>query len=223
MLFAPLGNLATAATTVQPETVSAYLAGNPLTLTFAKFDSSLGTLTGVTVGFTFVKSGGSLAIDNDGTLGGSVLFRHDLEAYITSATVNIGSSSIEETALARSSASFTVAANDGDSTGTFDVGGADYQVYNAVTRTTTFATENIDSEFWGNYTGTGTYNIDFHTIQSYSASGVGGLQTTGLAASVAPTVTVTYDYTPAAVPEPASWLMVCAGIGGFLFYRRRAG
>ncbi|MBC8127529.1 MAG: choice-of-anchor E domain-containing protein [Gloeobacteraceae cyanobacterium ES-bin-144] len=222
ILLTALGGSACATTITQTKTKAAYLAGNPEVLTFSKFDSSLGQLTGITVGFSFVKSGGSLAVDNDGTLGGSVLFRHDLESYLTSSTVNIGSSSVYNTALARSTASFTVGANDGDNTDTFDIGTSDHHVYNAVTKTTTFATENISSNFWGDYIGTGNYDIHFETIQSYSASGIGGLQTLGLAASVTPTVTVTYDYTPTAIPELASWMMICLGLGGALFIRRRS-
>ena len=216
-----LGGIAAAATSiVQVKTCAAYLSGSPQPFTFDLFNPALGTLTSVTLGFTFTKSGGSLAVDNDGLTGGNVLFRHDVEGYLQSSDVVVGSSSAANTILARSSAIFFLDADDGDRLAplpeVFNVGGPDYFLYDAATKTGTYAAEEIPAASWGAYSGNGSCNIDFMTIPAYGTSGLSGLMTDAVYSSVTPIVTLTYNY----VPEPAG-LLLGSGVVVTVLRRRR--
>ncbi|MEI6175400.1 MAG: hypothetical protein WCS43_00795 [Verrucomicrobiota bacterium] len=161
LLLTSLGAMAFAITIIQTKTKNSYLADNLGPMIFAGFDTSLGKLTGVSVGFSFLKTGRLLDVDHDVTLGGAIFSRHDVEAYIATSTINIASFTIDNTASALRSASVTVGGNHGDDAHMFDVATSDNSECYAATINTTFATENIDSDSWANYVGTGNYDIDY--------------------------------------------------------------
>jgi hypothetical protein len=222
LFVASLGGVASAASPiiVQTSTVAAYPAGDPTIFTFNKFNPALGTLTSVTVGFSFDASGGSLQVDNDGLSGATVTFGREVKGKLTSADVTVGNNTTYRSAITEFD--HFVAADDGDRIfplpEVFDVGGTDYYSYAPGDELGTNNSANISSELWAAYTGTGTYNVNFVSLQSFYYTGIGALQIQSTAASIAPTVTVTYNYI-AAVPEPASTLL--GGIGLLALLRRR--
>lgn len=69
--------------------------------------------------------------------------------------------------------------------------------------------------------GGGNFTINLQTLTSTSTSGGGGNISSSQATEAALGGTITYTYTPIAVPEPSSFLMVFSVLGTFLLKRGR--
>ena len=207
----------------QSQTITTYTASGTRSLTFNQFDTLGGTrvLTGVTVAYYFDKTGGSYAVDNDSLDTGLITFSHELKGRLTSAEVAMGGAGTYIAALSEFTTVNPIAANTGDPEAQFDIGGPDYVLFQPADILATGQTAAIGAAFWGPYTGSGTFVINFQALQSFVVDGVGGLQSQTIASQVSPTVQVIYSYEPAAViPEPASTVLIGLGMLGLMARRR---
>lgn len=226
-LSTAFAGLSSAATIVQTESFS-FVPNGSRTLTFNSFDSTLGTLTGVTVSVEMTKSGGRFEVDNDSDTSGVIDLTHSVIGQLTSSDVSLRKSGggvvfVGQTGSVTATNSLTgqtVGVSSGDSTTAFNAtGNSDYVLFEP-TDTSASDSGSIRTSDIADYikAGPSTFNIQFGATQTVSANGLSGLQQAFTVASVSGNVTVTYNYI-AAVPEPASSLL--GGIGCLLILRRR--
>lgn len=223
-LFAALAGIGSAATLVQTESFAFVPNGNQ-TLTFNKFDTSLGTLNSVTVTVVLNKTGGRFEVDNDSENGGTLNLTHSVVGSLTASGVALlrdDFSSIGATGTLTASNTLSdqsVSATTGDSTTTFNATGlGDYVLFEPGNASDS-DTGSIGSAFISSYAGSGTFTTTVNASQTVDVTGLGGLQQAFTVSSVSGDVTVTYNFTPTAVPEPTSALL--GGIGFLLLLRRR--
>ncbi len=182
---------------------------NPLqdaTVSLAKFDSSLGTLTGIYIEFGTALYGTDYAFDNDLTVLKKPTVTISLD--VLSLLVSVG---LEGTGIGADGSDlnifafhqFSLAKDDGDATGQFNTGGADYGRWLPGTLNAMaggYVTNNAFTDYIGNENFTATINSDISAaITTW----------TGVESSPNNTlpvgeffVKVVYEYT--AIPEPAA-------------------
>lgn len=218
-LAATLTGVASAATVVQTKNYSFVPTGNA-PLTFNKFDTSLGTLTAVTITTNVTKSGGSLSVDNESATPASGTISQTVSITLSGSGVVLldGSfAAIGNNLSAVSSYAATVGADDGDGPGIHTTG-SDYATSGTFATTpTTTETKNVNSIFFAGYSGSGTYGITANGSQGLDTSAIGGAAGSFDPATVFGDVVVTYTYT--AIPEPSSILL--GGVGMLALLRRR--
>lgn len=226
-LTASLAGLSSAATIVQTETFS-FVPNDSRALTFDRFDTTLGTLTSVTVSVDITKSGGRFEVDNDSETSGTINLTHAVIGSLSSSDVSLrktggGVVSVGQSGSITATSTLSgqsVSATTGDSNSTFNAtGNTDYVLFEP-TDVNVGDSGTIRSADLSDYEAVGisSYDITFNPLQTVSATGLSGLQQAFTVASVSGSVTVTYNYI-AAVPEPGSALL--GGIGVLLFFRRR--
>lgn len=210
-----------AATLSETETFSFVPTGSAI-LTFNKFDSGLGTLTGIKVSFSLTKTGGSLAADNDSEESGTVSFSHYVTGSLSSADVALLNSSFQPvvaTLEATSSTTQVLEATTGDPTNAFNATGlGDYYLF-VPSDASASGSGSVGAAVWAGYIGIGTFNINVNLVQGLSATGVSAIQQALVNSSAHGSVTVEYTYD--AVPEPGTALLVGAGSMLMLLRRRR--
>lgn len=218
-LSTALTGFSTAATIVQTQNFSFVPTNNTL-LTFNKFDTSLGTLTSITISTNVTKSGGSLFVDNDSGTTATGSISQSVTINLTSGSVTLTDGALSPIGVnitAQTDFAVSLAADDGDGAG-YTVGGADFGGTNFES-TSTNETKNVNTSVFGGYQGAGTYVIDAKGTQGTDTTAVGGAAFQGTPATASGDVTITYNYTPAVIPEPASALL--GGIGCLALLRRR--
>ncbi len=228
-LTASLAGLSSAATIVQTEIFS-FVPNDSRALTFERFDTTLGTLTSVTVSVDLTKTGGRFEVDNDSETSGTINLTHAIIGSLSSGDVSLRKSgggvvSVGQSGSITATSSLlnqSVSATSGDATNAFNATGvSDYVLFeptnvNVSDSGTIRAADQSDYEA----VGLSTYDIAFGALQSVNATGLSGLQQAFTVASVSGSVTVTYNYTAVTpVPEPTSALL--GGLGVLLFFRRR--
>ena len=178
--------------------------------TFALFDSSLGTLTGVDISLQLDISGGFLGVDNDAVGPATVNVEFGATGMLTSS----GPTLFPNVSLTTSnSATFNLAADNGDGPG-FDGTGPDFAELIGV------ATSNIASSsmlFFGEYVGPGTFDIGAEINQVIDFGGASGVAGQFGPQDAEIFITVVYTYDP--IPAPGS--MALLGLGGLVATRRR--
>jgi hypothetical protein len=199
------------------------------TLTLSQFDSSLGTLTSVTIEFYVDKTGGLAQADNDSDAEGSISFTQSVSAIFKTDDVSLVTTDLTavDTSLSADSISgeLTLEATTGDSTDSFDkTDDVDYVEWDP-TDASDSSSGTINEGAWESgdtgYVGTGNFSITVSGTQSTSTNGLGGVQSAQVVSSVSGYATVTYEYT-VAVPEPSTFAAIF-GIAalGFVGVRRR--
>jgi hypothetical protein len=199
----------------ETQTVTFGSSGSPLTngstatLAFAQFDTSLGTLTSVTIqvsdSMTVVSQAVSFGagtstytnFENTGTV---VVTGPDATALSTSLSTTPGSGTITGVGTVLNVDSET---NNNLGAGPTNVSSANFGAYEGV--------------------GVGTFNVTAGANNSFSGSTSGAVAASGTTTSYG-SVTITYTYTATAVPEPASMAMVGIGLGALVVvsrFRRR--
>jgi len=224
LLTAALIGAAPAATLLQTQNF-AFLPDGSQELTYNKFDTSLGTLTSVSVTVLLTKSGGQFEVDNDSTESGFITLHHNV---VGSLSVVSGGVSLVRNDLTSIGASGTLTATSsmspqevmgtsGDDIETFDATGlSDYVRFNPMDASATDS-GTIAAMAQAAFEGPGTFVLGANALQSVNVTGLGGLQQAITVANVSGEVTVTYHYEP--IPEPASALL--GGLGFLALLRRR--
>jgi len=196
-----LASITQAATIVQSFTTGQISPGNPTVTPFAvnQFDTSLGTLTAMTISLSVDTWGGSYQILNTTVPSERVqgTMHQGISAYLASSQVR---GILGTVSNAGQDSGFDLAAN-GDF---FSMTGPAYA--NRNTAGTAFS---VASGYLGDYTGTGTYAINFYSSQSNSHVADGSVTYEGISAWSQGFLVVTYDYTP--VPEPTSLALLALG------------
>jgi hypothetical protein len=180
-------------------------------LTFNKFDSSLGTLTSIQVLFALQTTGGQLVLDNDSPSLASGNFQFGAKGTISSSNVSLLNTSFQPIpgqANAYHSGTFSLQPNVGDGSGDYDPTAPDGMLYNGGTETDT-KSGYVTSVVWGGYTGTGTYNIDYSVTQWLDYGSVSGIEVAYSPVIASGDVTVIYNYN--AIPEPATMTLLTIG------------
>jgi PEP-CTERM motif len=189
---------------VLTQTVGNDVAPNASTVSFAKFDQSLGVLTSVTLAFT---AGSSTTVNFSNNTPNSRTWDIDQQ---TTASVTGNGFSLSDT-YKLDNDTFTLAArisNQTPRTGT-------------KTYTASYADDATLTSSLSAFAGAGVVDFSFGRAAQFMTSPTASVLPTSFNGSV--TLTYNYDLLPAAVPEPAAWAMM---IGGFALVgaasRRRA-
>jgi len=217
---------ASAASTFSTQSFS-FVPNGSQTLNLNKFDTTLGTLTGVTVTTTFTKTGGSVSGDNDSASSATVDFTSQTVGNISSTVVqllNVGGVKIfgatAQDLDVSDTATLLLQPTTGDSMTQFDnTGKADFAVYNGITGTAT-SSGTVGAAYWAAYCFAGhqTFAVKMNAQNLSGISSVSGVQYAVVAPTVSGDVTVTYTYT-AAIPESSAALL--GGLGMLTLLRRR--
>ncbi len=218
-----LTGFSSAATIVQTQNY-AFVPTGSVPLTFNKFDTTLGTLTSVTVRVDMTKQRGQLEVDNDSASSGTISLTHQVIGALSSSVSLVktgGGSSVGQSGSFTASNTFsaTVGVSSGDNILTFDATLlSDYVKFQPGTSTASDAGV-IDPSFISQYAFAGfqTFNITMGATQAVNATGLSALQQAFTNSDIDGKVAVTYNYS--AVPEPASALL--GGIGCLALLRRR--
>jgi hypothetical protein len=185
------------------------------------------TLMEIRVTVSNSKTGGSLAVDNETGYSGTVNLSQSLLISISSADVTLADSfgdDILQNVAAKSTASVTIGADDGDANPgaeTFDIGGPDYQVVNFSGTVTKTSNAYIGGDYWSHFLGTGSFNVELDASQSTSVSITGAVSQQTTPPTSAGYVTITYTTAGGggAVPEPS--VVLLGGLGFLILLRRR--
>lgn len=193
----------------------------PTTWAFNQINLGAGTLNWIKVIMTLNVDGGQFVVDNDAASPASGSFNFGGQSAITSSTVTMldaGFNPVVGSAQAGHNGTFDLDANVGDGPGDYSPLGPDGMVYAGGPQADA-KNGFIDSTFFSEYIGTGTYNVTVTATQWYGASGGSGIETASSPVTANGTLEIIYDYTP--VPEPTSILSLLGGIGMLGLFRRR--
>jgi hypothetical protein len=197
------------------QSVTNPVSGAGMTFNFNKFNPSLGTLNSITFSILSSIDSGSFFVQNNNV--GSVLVRTPrdfltvVDNQASGADYN-GNNRTLATTPSTGGAGFSLAGNTSQSftvtpISLIGVGPVDYDL----------------SAYLAAYTGTGFVSFDAAIAPSVTITGgVVTFDMSGVENSTA--MSLTYDYTAAAVPEPsqvAASILLIAGVAGFVIVRRR--
>ncbi len=175
----------------------------------AKFDASLGTLTGVQVTVPISELQGSALVTNP-TLGTVSVNNFDSTYYVYGSSGSLGYTG----QVVGIGFSGVATSPDWNST---TIGGSASQTF-SVTPGQSYAVtpETITSTYWSAYSGSG--NVTFEIKNNFTITTTGASYTVDTSGAGANSqVAVTYTYTP--IPEPVAALL--GGIGLITLFRRR--
>ena len=193
-------------------------------INLSKFDTSLGTLTGVYVSYLTAISGATVQMDNDSVLAqnGTARVLNQVNSFGSTAALvdNSFQPILQGTDMAiNESQLFILTATSGDTVGQFDVTGTgDYDSWTPGTLQG-IGDGNVGSVGFASYIGDGTFSTTINSTYTTSATFDGS---DGYFQGNTPSGTFTgeviYTYTP--IPEPATASMIAlAGCLGFLIRR----
>ena len=187
-----------------------------------KFDTGLGTLTGVTVNVVYSTLAGSILFTNQDATAASIGSFDSTVSVRQAPLSNLGYTQVNGTVYdVVTSPDWNTTVLLGHASETFTIGNGQ----NALTN----RASTIDSNYWNAYSsaeGVGTVNFQVKNIQSVTTTGSSyTLDSTNAGANTQLTVTYTYDAGPVPVPEPSTVivqiLVFSAGVWAFVRHRRQ--
>ena len=194
------------------------------TIGLSKFDTALGTLTGIYIEYKTLVSGVSVAVDNDsaevqtGTARVQNLVSHFSVANSVMNPSFTDAVKLGDLQISQSQA-FVLQATGTDPLGFTPTGGSDYAIWTPGTLTAVSGGD-LSSFVFTQYQGAGSFNATIHSIFSTTATFSG---TDGYFQGNTPRGAfegkVIYTYSPIPEPATASMMALVAGIG-FLLRRR---
>ncbi|PIE58075.1 MAG: hypothetical protein CSA33_05325 [Desulfobulbus propionicus] len=195
------------------------------TLTFDKFDASLGTLLSIEVGMYLESTGGSLTVDNDGAQPATVTAKLGVQGAMSSTDVSFMDTSFQFIANdihAYETATYALAADDGDGPSNVDPSAPDAATLIGNSSQTS---DNgyLHSLVHGQYIGSGTFDVTVDVAPYLNFGGVGGLEGGFTNMIAGGNVQVIYEYEPSIppVPVPGSVVLLVSGLGFMAWMRRR--
>lgn len=181
-----------------------------------KFDTGLGTLTGVVVTVNFTSLQGSFDVTSSAANAANVQFAFGIPAVQQSPTNALGFAPLSAglVSVATTPAlSFSVPANSSQS---FSITGTNVFVNNL---------QNITSGFWNAYQSAGGVgSVVFQVANTpFIQIGGGGFSLDANAFTATANMTVTYNYNAQAIPEPGTWAVGVLLLTGaaYTVWRRR--
>jgi hypothetical protein len=224
LALAALSAPAFGATIVQTQNFS-FVPDGSAVLTFDQFDTlgGLRDLDLVTISITLTKLDGALFVDNDSVNPASGNITQTVTISLSAAFGIVDNSfqPIGSGVQAVSTYFADLGGDDGDTDtivgnndGFQNDGGVDVDGTNFGPETTTVGATTVNSATYGNYIGTGTFDITINGLQGTSTASVGGAAFSGEPATATGSVTITY------VPEPSIAILGGLGILGILRRRR---
>lgn len=189
--------------------VTAYDSTNSWNIPLSRFDTNLGTLTGVEVKVNFSQTGGTFSVTNtSGELTTDAAF---MNALIQGSSTNLGFTSLSTNFFSLTSTNPVMP---------FDVPVGTTTVATVVSENIwTNVIQTIDPSFWSAYLGGGTVDFQvFSDSEVFITAAIGSPDPSNIALQTS--MTVTYSF----VPEPSTYaLLTLAGVGlaGYVIRRRR--
>lgn len=192
------------------------------TLTFGKVNLCPDcTVNWIKVILALNVNGGQYILDNDADSPASGSFNFGGAAIISSLDVNLLDAAFQPvvgSVLAGHSNTFSLAPNVGDSSGDYSPDPPDGMIYIGGTETAS-ADGLINSIFFSQYLGVGTFDVKLNVSQWANFSGASGVEAAITPVSSDGEVEFIVDYT--CIPEPSSIMALFAGIGALGLIRRR--
>lgn len=191
-------------------TVTVYDTATFSNLSLTKFDTTLGTLTGVEVRVNFAQTGGTFSVTN--TSGDVLALFATMDATIGGST-NLGFTALSTNFFLLDSAPALP----------LDVPAGTSQLFSVTAATIwTNQVQNIDPSFWSAYSSLGGGSIDFQVYNNsevfIDASGIAAPDSSDI--QLQTSMTVTYSF----VPEPSTFALLAVaslGLAGYAIRRRR--
>ena len=185
-----------------------------------QYNGDISDIASIEICYTLNADGGTIGLDNEGDSSAAISGDFGVMLDVTGSSVTLldgAFGSILDGFTSTFDIPDTVlGANDGDNTTTFDIGGADYATFTS-TSTTATGSGLVNSLFFNEFIGNGTFNIDFAVDSIFNLTGEGGSTLQFDSPDTANgTVTVKYNLV---VPEPSSSLLL--GLGSILLMRRK--
>lgn len=190
------------------------------TLVFDKFSGNASDILNINISYSLQIVGGLFIIDNDANSPATVTANFGAELSASSTDVTILNASFQPILgglSALNTGTFNLAPNQGDGLNDFDGTGPDGATLVGTTQSSS-GSGNVNSIFYSQYAGGGTFNVIAKAKQIGSLSFNSGIETATTPVSALGSVTITYTV----IPEPSSLALVGLGTLGLALRRRRA-
>ncbi|HLP09118.1 MAG TPA: choice-of-anchor E domain-containing protein [Opitutaceae bacterium] len=209
------------AATISYDVSTSLPSGSPSTLSLTRFDTSLGTLTGITVTLGVNITDTHVQFDNDAdTVQTGTAGLRNIVSNFTSSAGGISASAVTSGLAINQTANLTIGANYNDLAGVanFQVGEQDYASWDPALISSSYTTS-IGSAYFADWSSLSniTLSLDTSYFTSASISGNNGYGLINTPNGVF-AASVTYTY---AIPEPATYALVFGALTlGLVGWRR---
>lgn len=189
-------------------------SGEDAVVSLNQFNSSLGTLTGITLEFRVVLSGAQFEFDNDNAASRNV--QADFSGLVDAFSMDTRWDAIDDLIAdlyVADSRDFSLSATTGDQVGEFNATGAgDYYNWVLGTLNGSFS-DSVNSAYFSDYTGLGSFDSTMNFVEEASHSPTYRVFRNETLPTGELTAIVTYEY---AIPEPAAMGLIV--MGGFITF-----